>query len=223
MTLTVILLLLAVVGVLVLVDAPAVSFLKFRRRRQPPPANLVSPGSRRQTVRDETKRENEMSLFNSLIRTLSGKKPDAAATPPPAGPAIPAPAVDPVAVDWEDDRIPTQAKDRVRRILACLHEVETELGRQQVPGFSRVDIEQMRQQHLPKLVLSYINIPAAHRGEIFRKTGKSASFILNESLDQMQGKIDDIMRNLAQHDLDAFTNNTRFIGQRYSDEENPFG
>lgn len=162
-----------------------------------------------------------MGIFDSLIRTFSGKKPDAP-TPPPAGQPLPGPAVDAVQIDWEDDRIPSQAKDRVRRILACLHDIDAELGRQQVPAFSRVDIEQMRQQHLPKLVLSYINIPAAHRSEIFRKTGKSASFILNESLDQMQAKIDDIMRNLAQHDLDAFTNNTRFIGQRYADEDNPF-
>ena len=75
----------------------------------------------------------------------------------------------------------------------------------------------MRDQHLPKLVLSYINIPPAHRGEIFRKTGKSASFILNEGLDKMQGSIDEIMRNLAQHDLDTFGTNIRFIEQRYSE------
>ncbi|RYG57821.1 MAG: hypothetical protein EON56_01520 [Alphaproteobacteria bacterium] len=125
-------------------------------------------------------------------------------------------------VDWEDERIPAPAKDRVRRILACLREIESEMARQEIPGFSKIDVEDMRDLHLPKLVLSYINIPAAHRSEIFRKTGKSASFVLNESLDQMQGKVDEIMRNLAQHDLDAFTNNTRFIGQRYSDQDNPF-
>ncbi len=53
-------------------------------------------------------------------------------------------------------------------------------------------------------------------------TTDDTSFILNESLDKMQGKIDDILRNLAQHDIDAFTNNTQFIGQRYADEDNPF-
>ena len=95
------------------------------------------------------------------------------------------------------------------------------MAREQIPGFTRVDVDQLREQHLPKLVKSYIDIPPAHRSEIFRKSGKSASYILNDSLDQMQHKIDEILRNLAQHDLDAFTNNTRFIGERYASND-PF-
>lgn len=82
-------------------------------------------------------------------------------------------------------------------------------------------MEQMRDLHLPKLIKSYVDIPAEHRSEIFRTTGKSASFILNESLDKMQAKVDEILRNLAQKDLDAFSNNIKFIGQRYSDDD-PF-
>lgn len=91
-----------------------------------------------------------------------------------------------------------------------------------IPSFSRVDIDQMRDVHLPKLVQSYIDIPAEHRAEIFRKTGQSASFLLEQSLNTMQARVDEILRNLAQHDLDAFTNNTAFIGQRYADDDNPF-
>ena len=125
-------------------------------------------------------------------------------------------------MNYEDEHVPSGAQSRIRRILACLHDIETTLSREQVPGFTRIDVEQMREQHLPALVKSYINIPPEHRAEIFRKTGKSASFILNESLDQMQAKIDEILRNLAQNDIDAFTNNTRFIGQRYADDDNPF-
>jgi len=140
--------------------------------------------------------------------------------PPP--PPAPAPAEPPVAVEYEDERIPEGAKERIRRLLACLHEVETLMAREQIPGFSKIDMEQMRDLHLPKLVKSYVDIPPAHRAEIFRKTGKSAVIILNESLDRMQGRMDELMRNLAQNDIDAFTNNTRFIGQRYSDD-NPFG
>lgn len=140
--------------------------------------------------------------------------------PPSRIPAPPAPPPA-MAIDYEDDRIPPGAKDRIRRILACLAEVDMALAREDAPGFTRVDIEQMRQEHLPKLVKSYINIPDAHRSEIFRKTGKSASYILNDSLDQMQHRVDTILRNLAQKDIDAFTNNTRFVGERYAGE-NPF-
>jgi hypothetical protein len=141
------------------------------------------------------------------------------ASPPPPAAAPPPPAA---SVDYEDKRIPEAAKERIRRLLACLNEIEALMAREQIPGFSKIDMEQMRDIHLPKLVKSYIDIPPAHRSEIFRKTGKSAVIILNESLDQMQGRLDELMRNLAQHDIDAFTNNTRFIGQRYSDGD-PFG
>ena len=162
-----------------------------------------------------------MSIFDKLNRALFGSQGSASTTPTNATP-VPSSSLPPVIIDYEDERIPSPAKDRIRRILACLQQVEAAMGRETIPGFSRVDIEQMRSHHLPKLVKSYIDIPAAHRSEIFRKTGKSASFILNESLDKMQGRIDEILRNLAQHDIDAFTQNTQFIGQRYADEDNPF-
>ena len=166
--------------------------------------------------------EDELSIFEKLNRALFGVSPGPSTTTPTNAPALPAAPLPPVAIDYEDERVPATAKDRVRRILACLQEVELAMSRESIPGFSRIDVEQMRSHHLPKLVKSYIDIPAAHRSEIFRKTGKSASFILNESLDKMQGKIDEILRNLAQHDIDAFTQNTQFIGQRYADEDNPF-
>lgn len=154
------------------------------------------------------------NIFGRLSRAFRSEPHQPA--PQPAPPALPA-----VVIDYEDDRIPDKARERVRRIMACLGEVQTALAREPMPGFSLVDIEQMRDEHLPKLIKSYIDIPEAHRAEIFRKTGKSASFILNDSLDQMQKRIDDLLRNLAQKDIDAFTNNTRFVGERYSNH-NPF-
>lgn len=155
------------------------------------------------------------SFIARISKALRGE-PARVLPPLPATPAIPL-----VVVDYEDARIPGSAKDRIRRIQACIHEVETALAREDMPGFSRVDIDQMREQHLPKLVKSYIDIPEAHRSEIFRKTGKSASFILNDSLEQMQAKIDAILRGLAQKDIDAFNNNIRFVDQRYT-SQNPF-
>lgn len=144
-------------------------------------------------------------------------------TPPTARPT-PAPASAASGTfDLEDERIPEAARVKIRRILACIDEVGQAMQREQVPGFSRLDMEQMRDIHLPKLARSYIDIPHDYRSEIFRKTGKSASFILLESLDKMQAKMDEILKNLAQSDIEAFTQNAQFIGQRYADEGNPFG
>jgi hypothetical protein len=154
-------------------------------------------------------------FFSRVARVFSSSPAD-----PVANPAVTAPPP-PAKMDYEDSRIPAGAKEKVRHILACLTEVEELMAREQLAGFTRVDIEQMRQQHLPKLIKSYIDIPPAHRSEIFRRTGKSASYVLEDSLGQMQAKVDDIMRNLAQHDIDAFADNTRFIKERYT-SSNPF-
>lgn len=191
--------------------------------RRLPPANSISNDERLIPLRNRPQtrgREgNGMSndgIFSRIVKAITGEPAAPAQSPMPA-----APAIAPVEVDYEDTRVPATARDKVRRILACLKEVEELVAREPMASFSRVDIEQMRGQHLPKLVKSYIDIPPSHRPEIFRKTGKSASYILEESLDQMQAKVDAIMRNLAQHDIDAFTDNTRFIKERY-DDTNPF-
>jgi len=153
-------------------------------------------------------------FFGRIARVLTGR-----ATPEVMVPAL-APSA-PVLVDFEDERIPASARPRVARILASLSEVEAALAREAVPGFSAIDIELMRTSHLPSLLRSYIDIPPAHRPEIFRKTGKSASVILNESLEQMQHRIDEILLGLARQDIDNFTSNTHFIDQRYA-QGNPF-
>lgn len=156
-----------------------------------------------------------MSMLRRLGRLLGGGATEPAGTPQPA------PAPPPF--DYSDERIPQTAQAKIAAILASIEAVEKAMEREQVPSFSQVDARQMRETHLPKLVQSYIDVPAAHRSEIFRKTGKSASFLLGASLDRMQERVDEILRNLAMHDIDAFTNNTRFINERYSDQDNPFG
>ena len=155
-----------------------------------------------------------VNMFDRLNRFFA---PPSAPSETPSAPVPPIPAF-----DFEDDRLPDGARVKIRRILACLDEAAGAIQREQVPGFTRIDMEQMRDIHLPKLARSYIEIPAGYRGEIFRRTGRSASFILLESLDQMQAKMDEILKNLAQSDIDAFTENAQFIGQRYGDDDNPF-
>jgi hypothetical protein len=158
-----------------------------------------------------------VGLFDSLRKMFAAPEPAAGPAPAPSAPP-PAPAH---GVNYDDERVPTPARKKIAEILAALEEVAAMMDREQVQAVSRTEIELMRDEHLPKLVKSYIDIPAAHRTEIFRKTGKSASFILEESLDTMKGRIDEIARNLAQHDLDAFSSNAAFISRRYSDGD-PF-
>ncbi|WP_017665897.1 hypothetical protein [Porphyrobacter sp. AAP82] len=155
-----------------------------------------------------------MGLFDSLRKMFAAPEPEAPPAPPPSqGRAH--------GIDYDDERVPGPARKKIAAILAALGEVDAMMDREAVQAVSRTEIELMREEHLPKLVKSYIDIPAAHRAEIFRKTGKSASFILEESLEAMKGRIDEIARNLAQHDLDAFSSNAAFISRRYSDGD-PF-
>lgn len=125
-------------------------------------------------------------------------------------------------IDYRDDRIPQQARERVRTILVRLAEVEQALRREAAPHLSAIDVAQMRDAHLPTLIRSYVDIPAAHRSEIFRRTGRSASFVLMESLDQMLRHLDVTLHDLARHDIDAFTTNIRFIAQKFSDGDDTF-
>ncbi|QDH33811.1 hypothetical protein [Porphyrobacter sp. YT40] len=159
-----------------------------------------------------------MGLFETLRKMFAA--PDVEPALPPRAASAPAAPARP-AFDYGDARIPTGAREKIAGVLASLDAVETMMDREQVQAVSRTEIELMRGEHLPKLVKSYIDIPPAHRAEIFRTTGKSASFILEESLDAMQGRIDEIARNLAQHDLDAFASNAAFISRRYRDND-PF-
>lgn len=125
-------------------------------------------------------------------------------------------------IDYDDERIPGPARERVRMILARLVEVETSLRREAAADSSTIDAERIRDVHLPRLIRSYIDIPAEHRSEIFRRTGRSASFVLVDSLDQMLRHLEAILRDFANHDIDAFNTNIRFIAQRFSDGGDPF-
>lgn len=160
-------------------------------------------------------------MFRRLSRLFT-VQPVARVNTGTAAPVSPTPPA--VVFDYSDERIPLAAKAKAEQILRSIKEVEFAMEREQVPSFKRVNIHQMRDHHLPQLLQSYIDVPAAHRTEIFRKTGKSASFLLGNSLDKLQERVDTILRDLAQHDIDAFTNHTQFIDERYSNNENnPFG
>ena len=159
-----------------------------------------------------------MSISRLLGRLFGGQEAPANNGAPDAPPA----ASPPKSFKYDDERIPESAKAKVLQILTSIEAVENAMVREQVPSFSRVDTAQMRDVHLPQLIQSYIDVPAFHRDEIFKRTGKSASFHLGASLDKLQERVDTMLRDLAEHDIAAFTNNTRFIDERYSNDDNPF-
>lgn len=158
-----------------------------------------------------------MSISRLLGRIFRGQE-----AVPSRAPDAPPTASPPKTFNYDDDRIPASAKQKARHILASIEAVGKAMEREQVPSFSRVDTVQIRDIHLPQLIQSYIDVPEFHRDEIFKRTGKSASFHLGASLDKLQERVDTMLRDLAEHDLEAFTNNTRFIDERYSNDDNPF-
>lgn len=151
------------------------------------------------------------SFWDRLMKAL-GPEPAPIATPP----APPAPAPSP-AIDPRDERIPDVCRPKLFQIIGMIEETETLAQRHAKFAQYVGEVRQMRDQHLPKLVTSYIDIPAQHRAEIFRRTGKSASFVLNEALDRMIKRLDEMGKSIASDDIDTFTQNLGFIEYRYGD------
>ncbi|AHE54973.1 hypothetical protein [Sphingomonas sanxanigenens] len=164
--------------------------------------------------------------WSDFFARLLGLSPAPPHEPPSASPAAPPappplPSADPrppVPFDYEDPRLPDGARPRILTIRTLIAEVEARARTRGIAATDLIDLQQMRDNHLPTLLKSYVEIPAEHRAEIFRKTGHSASFILNEGLDKMATRLRGMSRSLAQGDLDAFAANMRFIEARYGDD-----
>jgi hypothetical protein len=139
-------------------------------------------------------------------------------------PAIPPPQaeqshVPDFAVD--DERIPPSARERVAQIMNLIANLEARAAER--GGIGEVaELERIKAAHLPRLLRSYIEIPAEHRAEVFRETGRSASFLLNERLDKMAARLREISKLLAQGDVNAFTQNISFIDNQYGSSFSPF-
>ena len=144
--------------------------------------------------------------MNWFRKLLGGNEPEQA---PPAAPARPVPPI-----DLDDERLPQTARDLARSIVARINSLHSGPADSALELAMLNELKMMRDEHLPKLLRSYIGIPAEHRKEIFRKSGRSASFLLMESLQKMQDRIESISLDLAQDDIDAFANNADFIGRR---------
>jgi len=140
----------------------------------------------------------------------------------PARPVAPeAPATEPArpAVSPEDPRLPDASRPLVARLLSLIADIEARTQDDALMVSALTEVRQMRDSHLPRLIDSYAEIPATHRAEIFRQTGRSASYNLNQGFEKMIARLETLSRNLAQEDLDSFADNLRFIEHRYGKDE----
>jgi hypothetical protein len=153
--------------------------------------------------------------FMDKLRMFFGFEPAAPLPSPPAprGPAIEAPPP-PTTETANDDRLPDSSRVKVVKIRALLLELE-ERAAERGLFEETLELQRLKTAHLPRLLQSYVEIPPEHRAEVFRETGRSASFLLNERLDKIVARLEDMSRQLARGNLDAFAENIRFVDNRY--------
>lgn len=141
---------------------------------------------------------------------------------PPAAPELTVQrATNAVHSDPDMQGIPADARPRITTINELLASIDRRIGQDLLGQPLVIEMEQMRDRHLPKLLRSYVEIPSDHRREIFNKTGKSASVHLAESLDAMVSRLKEIDRSLASENLDTFEDNARFIARTYGRGTDP--
>lgn len=161
--------------------------------------------------------------FGDRLRKWFGLPPRQRAE---GNPGTPQPVSDPVPpneTDREispDERLPESSLHRVREIRALIGELD---GRVRECGLFEegLELERLKQDHLPRLIRSYVDIPQEHRAEVFRETGRSASYLLNERLEKILERLKAMSRQLARGNIDAFAENMRFVDTRYG-AKSPF-
>lgn len=119
----------------------------------------------------------------------------------------------------DDPRLPDASRPTVARMLALIADIEARTQDDSLMVSALAEVRQMRDSHLPRLVASYAEIPPEHRAEIFRKTGRSASYKLNQGFEKMVARLETLSRSLAQEDIDSFADNLRFIDHRYGSDD----
>lgn len=155
------------------------------------------------------------AMFGDLWRKLGGR-PDTPRTAAPDRTAPTAPA-QPTGfrIDVNDPRIPTTPRKALVDVVAQIERLIAGNDGDILKGALLIDVETMRDTHLPRLIQSYIEIPEEHRRQIFQQTQKSASVHLTEALATMKLDLDRISKALAQDNISTFQDNMRFISNRY--------
>jgi hypothetical protein len=158
-------------------------------------------------------------FFQRLLRALGfGGKP--AAPAPPAEPR-PAPGPPRLNFDLNDERIPESTRDLAMLIVNQVADLEERAAGRGLANELK-ELDRIRAVHLPRLLQSYVDIPPEHRADVFRETGRSASFLLNERLEKMAARLREISKMLARDNVNAFSTNIGFIDRQYGSLESPF-
>lgn len=123
--------------------------------------------------------------------------------------------------DLEDSRIPENSRALVKIIRELITDIDKRAAQQEAFCPNGIEIRMMRDVHLPKILISYIEIPEQHRAEIFRRSGRSASYMLHEGLTKMADRLTAMSTSMAQGNINTFTSNLRFIEARYGEEFTP--
>lgn len=137
-----------------------------------------------------------------------------------AAPAHTAAPVDaPKATNTKNPDLPQKVKDKLPALLRRIEEVHARAKADEAMT-EALQLERMRDDHLEKVLGAYLEIPKEHLNEIYVKTGKSASFHLNDAIDKMAARIEEISRTLATDKINVFADNTSFVMQNYDDKAN---
>lgn len=165
------------------------------------------------------------SLMDNLRAFFSGDDADAPAPAPPTGGSnagVPkaGPSADPMDSNWKE----LIAQSSLQRVLT-IRDLVRDLEKETTTRGMQTELDELgriKATHLPRLIQSYIEIPEQHRADVFRETGKSASFLLNESLDKMLARLRDISSQLAKGNITTFAENVRFVDLYYEQSKGPF-
>lgn len=208
----VILLLIYVVGAIVMLACLAVLTSRIL------PKGSIAPLGRRRAVggrrgtRPDVRVETMLETFMRMFRDDPAPAPTATA---------PAARPQPVRSDPAMPGIPEDSRGRIGAINELLAKIETRIQGDPMGIPLVIEMENLRDRHLPKLLTSYVAIDPAHRRKIFEESGKSASVHLAQSLDAMAKRLQEIDRDLSAEDINAFTDNARFISRTYGQGSDP--
>lgn len=163
-----------------------------------------------------------LSMLRRIFGNVVGAAPGDGGLPPANLPIENRRTEDQLARLLQDSRIPPKCRKQARGLADVITRIEDRAGSGGLGDPYLIELERIARVDLPELLDRYANIPEEHRAEIFRKTQKSASFHLGESLGVMERRVAEISRLLSQGPLDEFTDATKFVDSRYGHRDDPF-
>jgi hypothetical protein len=116
----------------------------------------------------------------------------------------------------ERGALPAPATKRVDSISAKLPLLEARLSEVGALDPLAQDARRLMGKHLPELIERYERVPAEYR-RVRDGDGMTVDERLTLGLDTASAALDDLSRQLARGDLDAFETQGRFIESRYKD------